>query len=70
MGADRVWLLWNLQAGVIVAGHLLAILVAHVVAFRLYGTAAGAARSQGPLALLMVGYTVLGLWLLAAPTAG
>lgn len=69
MGADRVWLLWNLQAGAIVAGHLLAVLVAHVVACRLYGTAAGALRSQGPLALLMVGYTVLGLWLLAAPAA-
>ncbi len=70
MGAERVWLLWNLQAGAIVAGHLLAILVAHLVAFRLHGTAARTVRSQLPLALLMVGYTVLGLWLLAAPTAG
>lgn len=70
MGADRVWLLWNMQAGAIVAGHLLAILVAHLVAFRLHGTAARTVRSQLPLALLMVGYTVLGLWLLAAPAAG
>lgn len=70
MGADRVWLLWNLQAGAIVGGHLLAVLVAHVVAFRLHGSAAGAARSQLPLAVLMVAYTLLGLWLLAAPTAG
>lgn len=69
MGADRVWLLWNLQAGAIVAGHLLAILLAHAVALRLHGTAARTARSQLPLALLMVGYTVLGLWLLAAPAA-
>ena len=67
MGAERVWLLWNLQAGAIVAGHLLAILVAHLVAFRLHGTAARTVRSQLPLAGLMVGYTVLGLWLLAAP---
>lgn len=70
MGADRVWLIWNLQAAAIVGGHLLAVLVAHVVAFRLHGSAAGAARSQLPLAVLMVGYTVLGLWLLSAPTAG
>ena len=67
MGADRVWLLWNLQAGAIVAGHLLAVLVAHMVAFRRHGAAA--ARSQLPLALLMIAYTVLGLWLLAAPAA-
>lgn len=70
MGADRVWLLWNLQAGAIVAGHLLAVLVAHAIAFRLHGTAVRTARSQAPLALLMIGYTVLGLWLLAAPNAG
>lgn len=70
MGADRAWLLWNLQAGAIVAGHLLAVLVAHVAAWRLHGTPRDAARSQLPLALLMVGYTVLGLWLLAAPSAG
>lgn len=67
MGADRVWLLWNLQAGAIVGGHLLAILLAHLIAFRLHGTAVRTARSQLPLALLMIGYTVLGLWLLAAP---
>lgn len=70
MGADRVWLIWNLQSLAIVGGHLLAVLVAHVAAFRLHGTAAGAARSQLPLAMLMVFYTMLGLWLLAAPNAG
>ena len=70
MGAERVWLLWNLQAGAIVGGHLLAVLVAHAIAFRLHGTTTRATRSQAPLALLMIGYTVLGLWLLAAPTAG
>ena len=69
MGADRVWLLWNLQAGAIVGGHLLAVMVAHAIAFRLHGGAARTALSQAPLALLMVGYTVLGLWLLAAPSA-
>jgi hypothetical protein len=68
-GADRVWLLWNLQAGAIVGGHLLAVMVAHAIAFRLHGGAARTALSQAPLALLMVGYTVLGLWLLAAPSA-
>jgi hypothetical protein len=44
-------------------------MVAHAIAFRLHGGAARTALSQAPLALLMVGYTVLGLWLLAAPSA-
>lgn len=70
LGADRAWLVWNLQAGAIVAGHLLAVLVAHVVADRLHGSVQAAARSQLPLAVLMVFYTVLGLWLLSAPSAG
>ena len=69
MGAESAWLVWNLQAAAIVGGHLLAVLVAHVVAFRLYGSAAGAARSQLPLAAAMVAYTVFGLWLLSSPTA-
>lgn len=70
MGADRVWMIWNLQAFAIVGGHLLAVLVAHVAAFRLHGTAKNTAYSQLPLAVLMVFYTMLGLWLLAAPNAG
>lgn len=70
MGADRVFLVWNLQAFAIVGGHLLAVLVAHVMAFRLHGSAKQAARSQLPLAVLMVFYTVFGLWLLSAPNAG
>ena len=70
MGADRAWLIWNFQAAAIVGGHLLAVLVAHVVAFRRHGAVEAAVRSQVALAVLMVGYTVLGLWLLAAPTAG
>lgn len=69
MGADSAWLVWNLQAAAIVGGHLLAVLVAHVIAFRIHGDAAVAARSQAPLALLMVLYTVFGLWLLSSPTA-
>ncbi|MEO4000961.1 hypothetical protein [Mesorhizobium sp. CAU 1732] len=70
MGADGAWLVWNLQAAAIIGGHLLAILVAHVIALRLHGTGGAATRSQLPLAILMVAYTVFGLWLLSSPTAG
>ena len=70
MGAEAAWWLWNLQAAVIVAGHVLAVLAAHLLAYRLHPSAARATLSQLPLTLLMIGYTVFGLWLLSTPTAG
>jgi hypothetical protein len=69
-GAQSAWWLWNIQAGAIVAGHVLAVLVAHSFAWRLHGDANRATLSQIPLTLLMVAYTVFGLWLLATPAAG
>jgi len=49
---------------------VLAVLVAHGLAWRLYKQASRAALSQLPLTLLMIAYTIFGLWLLATPTAG
>jgi hypothetical protein len=65
-----VTLLWQLQVGAIVLGHILAIALAHLIAVERLGDNRAALMSQLPLALLMVGYTLFGLWLLAAPTAG
>ena len=45
-------------------------IVAHSLAYRLYGETRGAVLSQLPLTLLMIAYTVFGLWLLATPAAG
>ncbi len=70
MGSQSAWLIWNLQAATIVAGHVLAVLVAHLLAWRLHPTPASASLSQLPLTLLMIGYTVFGLWLLSTATAG
>ena len=69
-GAESAWWLWNLQAGVIIGGHVLAVLIAHGLAWRLRPQASRAALSQLPLTLLMIAYTIFGLWLLATPTAG
>ncbi len=60
--------IWQAQAAGIVLAHLVAVLVAHGIALDLYGNARRAALSQIPLALLMIAYTVFGLWLLATPT--
>ncbi|TIQ81914.1 MAG: hypothetical protein E5X44_30880, partial [Mesorhizobium sp.] len=69
-GAGSAWWLWNIQAGVIIIGHMLAVLVAHGLAWRLHPIPARAALSQLPLTVLMIAYTVFGLWLLATPSAG
>lgn len=68
-GSAAAWTVWNLQAGAIIAGHVLAVLVAHGLAARLHASPRQAALSQLPLTLLMIAYTVFGLWLLSTPTA-
>jgi hypothetical protein len=69
-GSGAAWVIWNAQAAAIVAGHVVAVLAAHSLASRLHGTARAASLSQLPLTLLMIAYTVFGLWLLSTPTAG
>jgi hypothetical protein len=70
LGARATWVFWNIQAGAIIVGHLVAIAMAHVIAWRIHGNARDAAMSQILLATLMVFYTAFGLWLLSSPTAG
>lgn len=67
-GAQSAWVVWNLQAAAIIGGHVLAVAMAHVTAFRLHRDRRRAALAGLPLAVLMVGYTVFGLWLLSTPT--
>jgi hypothetical protein len=62
--------IWYVQVGVIVAAHVAAVFVAHVLALRRHGATRTALASQAPMTLLMIGYTVLGLWLLSTPVAG
>jgi hypothetical protein len=68
MGA--VWLIFSAQAGAVVLVHVLAVLLAHLIAIERFPEKRVALASQWPLALLMIGYTLFGLWLLAAPTIG
>lgn len=62
-----VRVIWLSQAGMVVGGHVLAILMAHAVAEKLYGGKKAALLSQLPLAAFMIAYTWFGLWLLASP---
>ncbi|MCL6707143.1 hypothetical protein M8R20_09035 [Pseudomonas sp. R2.Fl] len=67
---DNVRTLWTTQTVIIVTGHCVGILLAHMIALRHFGRPHRAAASQVFLALAMVFYTVFGLWLLSTPTAG
>ncbi|MFO1209816.1 MAG: hypothetical protein U1E40_11425 [Amaricoccus sp.] len=56
--------IWNAQFALILGGHLVAV----VLGIRLADPAP--LRAHLPMTALMVGYTVLGLWLLSTATAG
>ena len=62
-----VKLIWLSQAGAVVIGHVIAILVAHALALQVFGNPRRAMLSQVPLAVFMIAYTFFGLWLLASP---
>jgi hypothetical protein len=57
---------WYLQVGFVVAGHVAALVLAHDRALSLYPGSKLAVRSQYWMLAVMVGFTMLALWLLAA----
>jgi len=58
---------WGSQIVLIVAGHVIAVVAAHYVAVRRYDSPGAARRGHLPLVVLMVGYTVLSLWIISQP---
>lgn len=60
---------WYAAILLIVLGHVVAVYLAHREALRLFGSGA-ALRSQIPMLALMVGYTMLSLWIMAQPIVG
>ncbi|MDD9721824.1 hypothetical protein PVW51_14035 [Sulfitobacter sp. PR48] len=64
---DSVRVIWVTQAGLVVLGHVWSVLLSHRIALRLFGEGPRAAVATLPLSIFMIAYTMLGLWLLAAP---
>lgn len=58
---------WYSQVALIVAGHVVAVYLAHGISLRLLGDQKRALLSQLPMLVLMVLYTVSSLWILAQP---
>lgn len=61
---------WNSEVAVIVLGHVTAVYAAHMIALKLFPTHKKAVLSQIPMLMLMVFYTMAGLWILAQPLSG
>ena len=64
VGARFVWY-WSVAS--IVTGHVVAVVLAHHVALRTFPAPRDALRSQLPMLVLMVAYTMLSLWIIAQP---
>ena len=64
VGASFVW---YSQVALIVVGHVIAVYLAHSISLRLLRDPKRAFRSQLPMLVLMVLYTITSLWILAQP---
>ena len=64
VGASFVW---YSQVALIVVGHVIAVYLAHSISLRLLRDPGRAFRSQIPMLVLMVLYTMTSLWILAQP---
>ncbi len=67
IGIVNAKMIWYVAVVAIVAGHVLAVYIAHIMAVRVFEDRARALRSQIPMLILMVGYTMISLWILSQP---
>jgi hypothetical protein len=58
---------WYFSVAAIVLGHIAAVYVAHAEAMRIFPDRRWAFLSQIPMLVLMVGYTMVSLWIIAQP---
>lgn len=58
---------WHVQVGLILLGHVVSVYLAHAQALRIFPTARQALRSQLPMLALMIALTSVGLWILSLP---
>jgi hypothetical protein len=58
---------WYAAVFTVIAGHVIAVWLAHATALAVYGDRRRAILSQIPMLVLMVGYTMTSLWILSQP---
>ena len=67
IGIVNAKLVWYVAVTAIVTGHVLAVYIAHVMAMRVFTDRNAVLRSQIPMLVLMVAYTMISLWILSQP---
>ncbi len=67
IGVVNTKFVWYLCVISIVIGHVYAVYLAHVMALRVFAARGLALRSQIPMLVLMVAYTMTSLWILSQP---
>jgi len=65
IGWIPIGFVWYLSVAAIVVGHVAGVVLAHRLALRL--APRHAVRAGLPMVLLMIGYTILSLWIIAQP---
>jgi hypothetical protein len=60
-------LVWHVQVGLILFGHLVSVYLGHVQALQIFPEKSKALRSQFPMLILMIAFTTVGLWILSLP---
>lgn len=58
---------WHTQVAAILIGHIAAVLIAHLIAVDIFQSRQKSLISQMPMLILMVIYTMIGLWILSQP---
>lgn len=58
---------WFVAVATIVSGHIVSVYLGHTIAIRMFMERRLAVRSQYPMLVLMVGYTMASLWIIAQP---
>jgi hypothetical protein len=67
LGIVSAAFVWYSQVALIVGGHITAVYLAHLVSLRHFESPKLALRSQVPMLVLMILYTVSSLWILSQP---
>ena len=67
---ETVTAIWTFQTTVIVTGHVIGVVIAHAIALEIYKDVRLAFLSQVFFAMLMVMYSIFGLWLLSTAAIG
>jgi hypothetical protein len=61
--------IWHVEVALIVIGHVVSVYLAHGIALRLFVRRRDTIIGQVPMLLLMVTYTLIGLWVISLPFA-